>query len=199
MKLVPTAVLSVIFLLLPLSSALAVSGAAKRQVASQTYTIHPNGDKTKCVGISGGVLAAGSAVTIFDCNGTVSQKWGWWKGFDVSPLFVTNPTNNKRFCLNVADTTNFGNGSKLQLTNCLSTEGSSDPGGMALSEAFAKPGSATGPEIYFALTSTQSQGSFMCVDLTDGSKENKNVLQLWGCAVAPTAPHANQRWTLTSL
>lgn len=36
----------------------------KRQMPTQAYNIHPNGDTAKCVGVSGGVLAVGSAVTM---------------------------------------------------------------------------------------------------------------------------------------
>ncbi|TFK97798.1 hypothetical protein BDV98DRAFT_573810 [Pterulicium gracile] len=48
---------------------------------SRDEWINSNHIKSRCVGASGGVLDVGSAVTIFDCNGTVSQKWAWWDGF----------------------------------------------------------------------------------------------------------------------
>ncbi|KAG6917046.1 hypothetical protein DXG01_004098 [Tephrocybe rancida] len=42
---------------------------------SPPVAIHPNGDKSKCLDIRGGVIANGTAVQIYDCNGSKAQQW----------------------------------------------------------------------------------------------------------------------------
>ncbi|TFK96674.1 hypothetical protein BDV98DRAFT_575674 [Pterulicium gracile] len=40
----------------------------------------------------------------------------------------------------------------------------------------------------------------LCVDLTAGSKESRNLLQLWECSPGGgSKPYANQVWTLSTL
>jgi hypothetical protein len=47
------------------------------------------------------------------------------------------------------------------------------------------------PAIKSALSTTND----WCLDLTDGSKVNRNPLQIWECV----AGNANQKWTYTTL
>ncbi|TFK97803.1 hypothetical protein BDV98DRAFT_585347 [Pterulicium gracile] len=140
---------------------LALSGTAlvieKRQTPARAYHIRPSGDTSNRIGVSGGVLAVG-----FDCNGTPSQKWAWWDAFDQSPLFVTHPTTKKRLCMNVADINN-------------STRGSRN---IHLDELWAKA-NISREDIWFWVPSSLAPYNQMCLDLTDGSKENRNVLQTW--------------------
>lgn len=92
-----------------------------------------------------------------------------------------------------------GNGSKLRLTNCLSTEGPS--GNMHVNEIWAKPHAyeTAREDIWFSLSSNPAPYKSMCLDLTGGSKENRNVLQMWECAPHGQPTYMNQRWTLTAL
>ncbi|TFL05299.1 hypothetical protein BDV98DRAFT_561790 [Pterulicium gracile] len=100
--------------------------------------------------------------------------------------------------MNVADVENFGNGSKLRLTECLSTESSQV---LHLDELWAKPYAFEGstPDVWFARASNPGPSNWMCLDLTNGSKENRNVLQMWECAPYPQPTYENQIWTLTTL
>ncbi|KAF8896883.1 hypothetical protein CPB84DRAFT_1681953 [Gymnopilus junonius] len=46
-------------------------------ISTSSLNIHPSGDNSKCVGILGGTYADGTAVDIYDCNGSITQKWQW--------------------------------------------------------------------------------------------------------------------------
>ncbi|KAG6917047.1 hypothetical protein DXG01_004099 [Tephrocybe rancida] len=54
---------------------------------SPPVEIHPNGDKSKCLDIRGGVIANGTAVQIYDCNGTKAQQWLISAGYTLISVF----------------------------------------------------------------------------------------------------------------
>ncbi|KAJ7181310.1 ricin B lectin domain-containing protein [Mycena crocata] len=166
-----------------------VVAAAPSQLASRTgtnpiLTIHPNGDQTKCVGVLGGQFIEGSAVDIFDCNGSATQKW-------ISRgTRMINPADGSIWALDVskagvAGVVNLVNGVKVVLNKSHDDGEDGSP-----YQSWNAQGSPTEPQIRLNI----SQDKVMCLDLTDGSKANKNTLQIWECAEGNT----NQAWTYTS-
>ncbi|KAF8513974.1 carbohydrate-binding module family 13 protein [Gautieria morchelliformis] len=77
-----------------------LAAAAPQSVTSppSIFLIHPDGNNAKCLDVRADVLANGTAVQIFDCNGTGAQEW------------VINPGNTKvqlantNFCLDAGST-----------------------------------------------------------------------------------------------
>jgi len=138
-----------------------------------SYYIHPNGDSAKCVGILGGAYTNGAAVDIYDCNHSTTQKWTW----NGNALTSVNPADQSQWCLDAGEPTSFANGTKLKIWQCFS--------GLT-QQTWTPPFSlSTGGNIRL------STGGF-CVDLTNGDKTNKNVLQIWACS---SGFNANQVWT----
>ncbi|KAJ7663862.1 hypothetical protein DFH06DRAFT_1128238 [Mycena polygramma] len=117
--------------------------------AQEVYTIHPNGDTTKCVGVLGGAFVVGAAVDIYDCNGSATQKW-----HNESPR-MTNPADGSEWALDVAR--------RLELP-----DHGSDP-----YQSWNGRGSPSVPAIRLNI---QPGSKEMCLDLTDGSKANRNPL-----------------------
>ncbi|TFK97800.1 hypothetical protein BDV98DRAFT_596313 [Pterulicium gracile] len=70
-----------------------------------------------------------------------------------------------------------------------------------IDELWAKPYafSASIRDVWFARASNRGPSNWMCLDLTDGSKANRNMLQMWECAPYPQPTYKNQIWTLTVL
>lgn len=53
--------------------------------------------------------------------------------------------------------------------------------------------------MWFSASATSASHNCMCLDLTDGSKENSNMLHTWECALYPKQTYKNQVWSLTAL
>ncbi|KDR70767.1 hypothetical protein GALMADRAFT_254409 [Galerina marginata CBS 339.88] len=140
--------------------------------SSSVSTIHPNGDNTKCVGILGGTYADGTAVDIFDCNGSVSQKWK----FNGNALTSVNPVDGSQWCLDAGDQSLWAAGVKMKVWQCFAD----------LPQQTWTPVTTSG--------NIQLTTANLCLDLTNGSKANQNVLQIWTCG----GGNPNQIWTVTS-
>ncbi|KAG6848712.1 hypothetical protein H0H93_014694 [Arthromyces matolae] len=76
---------------------------------SPPVTIHPNGDTSKCLDIRGGVIANGTAIQIYDCNGSKAQQWLVSAGYTLISHF-DNPGFNVD-----AGSANPKNGDKVKL------------------------------------------------------------------------------------
>jgi hypothetical protein len=166
-----------VFLLTPPQHALpgVEYSSVKVQVGSSGSShlnIHPNGDNSKCVGILGGTFADGTAVDIFDCNGSNGQKWQW----NGDALTSVNPVDGSQWCLDAGVQSQWANGVKMKIWQCFSN----------LAQQTWTPVTTSGT---IKLTAAN-----FCLDLTNGVKTNQNVLQIWTCS----AGNANQLWTVTS-
>jgi len=139
---------------------------------SSAFTIHPNGDNTKCVGILGGLYANGTNVDIFDCNQSVTQKWQWNGG----ALTSINPVDQSQWCLDAGLPAQFADGVKMKIWKCFA--------GLE-QQTWVPPTAIPG---HIAL----SAGNF-CLDLTNGDKTNLNILQIWDCING----NANQNWNFS--
>ncbi|KAJ7151820.1 ricin B lectin domain-containing protein [Mycena crocata] len=171
-------------LALALVSVVAAAPTQLTARAQDVYTIHPNGDKTKCVGVLGGAFVVGAAVDIYDCNGSATQKW-----FSTSGPRMTNPADGSEWALDVAhaagdSTFPLVNGIKAVLNK--SADGGEDGSPY---QSWNGRGSPNAPAIRLNISS----GKDMCLDLTDGRKANRNPLQIWACVAGNT----NQIWTYT--
>ncbi|KAF7360773.1 hypothetical protein MVEN_00809300 [Mycena venus] len=89
--------LTALFALALVSAAAAAPTQLTSRATQNVYTIHPNGDTTKCVGVLGGAFVVGAAADIFDCNGSATQKWYFTSG----PR-MTNPADGSEWALDVA-------------------------------------------------------------------------------------------------
>jgi hypothetical protein len=176
---------------IPAISALALPASLEaRQETIQYRTIHPNGDKSKCVGVLGGKFTIGSYVDIYDCNGSVTQKWGLGGGAD--GYFVANPANGDHLCMDLENYDTPDNGTKILLRRCA---GPNSEDGI-WHQSFDP--STAGNAYTIRSVARPASGDFdrrLCLDLTDGSKTNGNVLQLWTCNPDKTKPYKNQIWT----
>ncbi|KAJ7340023.1 ricin B lectin domain-containing protein [Mycena albidolilacea] len=166
-----------------------VTAAAPTQLTGRTtqnvYTIHPNGDTTKCVGVLGGALVVGAAADIFDCNGSATQKWYFTSG----PR-MTNPADGSEWALDVAPLGETNrevvNGRKAVLNK--SADGGEDGSPY---QSWGGPNAPSAPKIQLSIS--QPANGVMCLDLMDGIKANRSPLQIWQCAAGNT----NQIWTYT--
>ncbi|KAB1946755.1 ricin-type beta-trefoil lectin domain protein [Micromonospora sp. ALFpr18c] len=105
----------------------------------------------KCVDVAGANPANGTAVQLYDCNGSAAQTWT-----------VGNTDNSVRAlgkCLDVTAAST-ANGAKVQLYDC---------NGTGAQKWTASSG---------ALVNT---GSGKCLDVTDRSTANGARLQIWTC------------------
>ncbi|PPQ69125.1 hypothetical protein CVT26_003573 [Gymnopilus dilepis] len=127
---------------------------------SGSLNIHPNGDNSKCVGIKGGIFADGTAVDIFDCNESTTQKWQW----NGNALTSVNPADESQWCLDAGDQSTWTNGLKMKIWQCFSN----------LPQQTWTPVTSSGT---IKLTSAN-----FCLDLTNGDKTNQNILQIWTCS-----------------
>jgi hypothetical protein len=108
----------------------------------------------KCVDIAAASSANGTAVQLYDCNGTTAQSWT-----------VGNADNSMQAlgkCMDVAAAST-ANGAKVQLYDCNGTN--------------AQKWTVSGK----ALVNT---GSGKCLDATNQSSANGNQLQIWSCTGA---------------
>ncbi|KAH6871957.1 19 kDa protein having G-X-X-X-Q-X-W motif-containing protein [Coprinopsis sp. MPI-PUGE-AT-0042] len=135
---------------------------------------HPLNTTTKCLDVRGGVLANGTPVQIYDCNGSEAQRWiyNWNQDFSLR-LAHTN------FCVDAGS--NFlpqPNGNQLKIWDCYPS--------LVQQQWFI------GANNTVKLFEVQHGPFGICMDLTEGSFENSNVIQTWECS----ANNANQLWTL---
>ncbi|PPQ76086.1 hypothetical protein CVT26_004593, partial [Gymnopilus dilepis] len=155
------------------STPVQVGSGSGSSTPSGSLNIHPNGDNSKCVGIMGGVFADGTAVDIFDCNGSTTQKWQW----NGNAMTSVNPADGSQWCLDAGDQSTWANGLKMKVWQCFSN----------LHQQTWTPVTSSSGTI--KLTSAN-----FCLDLTNGDKSNQNVLQIWTCS----AGNPNQIWSVTS-
>ncbi|MCF1193335.1 RICIN domain-containing protein, partial [Mangrovimonas sp. AS39] len=73
-------------------------------------TIHPGSDANKCLDVRADVVANGTPVQIYDCNGTPAQNWTITTGETKVQLAGTN------FCLDAGSTP--GNGVGMKIWQC---------------------------------------------------------------------------------
>ncbi|MBX6767457.1 MAG: lectin, partial [Actinomadura rubrobrunea] len=106
----------------------------------------------KCVDVAGGAMIDGTAVQLYDCNGTTAQRWTLGTDGTVTALGK---------CLDVAGGST-ANGAKVQLYECNGTG--------------AQQWRATSGR---DLVNPQSG---KCLDATDNSSANGTRLQIWTCA-----------------
>ncbi|KAG6827539.1 hypothetical protein H0H92_011418 [Tricholoma furcatifolium] len=144
-----------------------VSGVFPPPRNSPPVNIHPNGDKSKCLDVRGDVVANGTAIQIYDCNGTDAQKWLISADYTLISLFASTSFNVD------AGSANPTSGTKVTLWQYSDVE---QP-----SQAWA----------YTEDKRIQLYGTGQCLDLTGGSKKNGNPIQTWDC----TAGSTNQIWT----
>jgi chitinase len=105
----------------------------------------------KCVDVNAASSANGSAVQLYDCNGSNAQQWTVGTDGTVRALGK---------CLDVA-AAGTANGSKVQIYDCNGT-------------AAQKWAKGTGSTLV-------NSGSGRCVDVTDNSSANLTRLQIWDC------------------
>ncbi|MEV6981011.1 family 16 glycosylhydrolase [Sphaerisporangium sp. NPDC051017] len=106
----------------------------------------------KCVDVAGANTANGTAVQLYDCNGTGAQSWSWNGDGSVSALGK---------CLDVTGGSTAG-GTKVQLYDCNGT-------GAQKWTYNSGTGQIVNPQ------------SNRCLDATDGSSANGTRLQIWDC------------------
>ncbi|KAF8198504.1 G-X-X-X-Q-X-W domain-containing protein [Pholiota molesta] len=80
------------------------------QFPDQKTTIHPDFTTQKCIDVRGAVLANGTPVQIYDCNGTPAQNWLFTRGSTKVQLAGTN------FCLDAGSSP--ANGIGLKIWQC---------------------------------------------------------------------------------
>ncbi|SNS90251.1 Beta-glucanase, GH16 family [Asanoa hainanensis] len=105
----------------------------------------------KCVDVAGAATANGTAVQLWDCNGTGAQQWTWAADGSVRALGK---------CLDVPSGST-ANGAKLQLWDC--------NGSGAQRWTFTGANDIVNPQ------------SNKCMDATGASSANGTRLQIWDC------------------
>ncbi|MEV4533769.1 family 16 glycosylhydrolase [Asanoa sp. NPDC049518] len=105
----------------------------------------------KCVDVAGAGTANGTAVQLWDCNGTGAQQWTWASDGSVRALGK---------CLDVPSGST-ANGAKLQLWDC--------NGSGAQRWTFTSANDIVNPQ------------SNKCMDATGASSANGTRLQIWDC------------------
>jgi chitosanase len=106
----------------------------------------------KCVNVAGAATANGTAVQLYDCNGSAAQQWSLSGGALVSA--------GSGKCMDVTSAST-ANGAKIQLYDCNGTA--------------AQKWTFSGGELI-------NSGSGKCLDVTDKSTANGARLQIWTCA-----------------
>ncbi|KAJ3537979.1 hypothetical protein NM688_g6586 [Phlebia brevispora] len=139
-------------------------GSSPSNPSSGSHQIHPNGNTGKCLDVQGAVFANGTPVQIYDCNGTGAQNWVIQSGSTAVQVAGTN------YCLDAGSTP--GNGVQMKIWECYS--------GLA-----AQTWYYTGDQ----RIALENQG--LCLDLTNGSTNDGNIVQTWAC----TDGNTNQIWT----
>ncbi|KAJ3555392.1 hypothetical protein NM688_g2600 [Phlebia brevispora] len=117
-------------------------------------TIHPNGDESKCLDVSGANYANGTPVDIYDCNGTGAQQWVINSGTTAVQVAGTN------YCLDAGDSP--ADGTQMKIWECYS-------------------GIAAQTWYYTSDDRISLQNQGFCLDLTNGDETDGNVMQIWEC------------------
>jgi hypothetical protein len=110
---------------------------------------------TKCLDVRGGVMANGTPVQIYDCNGTQAQMWALRRGGQQIKVAGTN------FCLDAGS--NPGNAVGMKIWTCYDNL----------------------PQqqwLYNSENQIVLQNRGLCLDLTNGVVTNSNQVQTWQCA-----------------
>ncbi|MFC8203895.1 lectin [[Kitasatospora] papulosa] len=132
--------------------------------AAATATGPITGLAGKCVDVAGGAVANGTAVQLYDCNGTAAQQWTVGADGTIRALGK---------CLDVASG-GTADGTKVQLWDC---NGSA-------AQQWATP----------AARDIVNPQADKCLDVSGGSSANSTRLQIWTCTGAAnqkwTAPSA---------
>ncbi|MGW5611687.1 ThuA domain-containing protein [Streptomyces sp. NPDC003753] len=128
------------------------SGPVTPPPANTTGPIHGYGGK--CVDVAGGGTANGTAIQLYDCNGTNAQNWTVGSAGTLSALGK---------CMDVTSA-GTANGTKVQLYDCNGT-------GSQVWQPGAN-GSLVNPQ------------SGKCLDATGPSSANGTRLQIWSCTGA---------------
>ncbi|KAH6890200.1 ricin B lectin domain-containing protein [Coprinopsis sp. MPI-PUGE-AT-0042] len=140
-----------------------------------TYNIHPKGQPTKCVEIRGGIIADGTPVQIYDCNGTTAQKWFFSRNTNSDLRLVDGGLVT--WCIDAGSDPSFPNGTQMKLWRC--------------DARLDQQAWYIGDDGTIQLTAIGGT----CLDLPDGRLDNTNVLQTWQCS----PNNNNQLWDFTIL
>ncbi|KAG6908081.1 hypothetical protein DXG01_006216 [Tephrocybe rancida] len=122
--------------------------------STPAVTIHPNGNAAKCLDVRGAVFADGTAVQIYDCNGTGAQKWEIQRGSTKVRLASTN------FCLDAGSAP--ASGVRLKIWTCYDN--------LAAQSWY-----------YTDDKRIALENAGQCVDLPNGVLTNSNQVQTWKC------------------
>ncbi|KAJ9110960.1 hypothetical protein QFC20_002726 [Naganishia adeliensis] len=135
------------------------------QPASTGVAIHPTGNRNKCLDVAGNTRADGTAVDLYDCNDTAAQKWVFTRGTTGGQIRLAG----SNYCLDAGS--NPGNGIKMKIWTCYA---------------------GLGPQTWTFGTDGRIRlpSADQCLDVTDGSFTNFNVMQTWQCSSGNT----NQQW-----
>ncbi|KAG6908084.1 hypothetical protein DXG01_006219 [Tephrocybe rancida] len=133
---------------------LLVSTSVLLASAQGFHAIHPNGDTTKCLDVRGGLFENGTAVQIFDCNGSAAQQW------NISRANTTVQIQSAQFCLDAGSTP--ANGVGMKIWKCFA--------GLPAQTWF-----------YTDDNRIALLGKGLCLDLPNGVHANSNQLQTWAC------------------
>lgn len=128
-------------------------------LTTQTFTLHPNGNANKCLDVQGDIVANGTPVQIYDCNGSRAQNWMLNRGLTAVRLGGTN------FCLDAGDTP--GNGTGMKIWQCFDNL----------------------PAQQWYYTSDNRIALYskgLCLDLTNGDLTNGKQSQTWQCTDGDT-------------
>ncbi|KXN87394.1 Endo-1,4-beta-xylanase A [Leucoagaricus sp. SymC.cos] len=142
-----------------------ISSFDSRASGERYFQIHPSYDEDKCLDVRESGFADGTPVDIFDCNGTPAQNWVIQPGTTQVKLAGYN------LCLDAG--VNPMNGTKMKIWTCY-------------------PGLPAQTWYYTDDKRIALKGKGFCLDLTNGSSENFNVVQVWKC----TNGNTNQIWSV---
>jgi hypothetical protein len=183
------------------SLAVAAVVAAPAHAATSTGAITGYGGK--CVDVAAASSANGTAIQLYDCNGSSAQNWT--VGTDGSLQALGK-------CMDVT-AAGTANGTKVQLYDCngssaqnwtVGTDGSLQSLGKCMDVTAAGTANGTKVQLYDCNGSNAQKwtvsngglvntGSGRCLDATGPSSANGTRLQIWDCSGG-----ANQKWTLPS-
>ncbi|KAJ3531983.1 hypothetical protein NM688_g7492 [Phlebia brevispora] len=125
-------------------------------------------DIASCLDVQNADFENGTAVQIYDCNGTGAQNWIISTGTTAIQVAGTN------YCLDAGDSP--ASGTQMKIWECYS--------GLA-----AQTWEYTADD----QIELQGQGLRQCLDLTNGDDADGTVMQIWACSDGDT----NQIWTLS--
>ncbi|KAG6872922.1 hypothetical protein C0995_005180 [Termitomyces sp. Mi166 len=152
-----------------------VTGGFPSPKNSPPVAIHPNGDKSKCLDVRGGVFVNGTAIQIYDCNGSKGQQWLISAAFTLISLFEISAYNVD------ARSAYPKNGDKVELW--IYSDSRLPFQSWLYTEDKRLRLYATAKLVYRG----------QCLDLPNGSTANGNQLQIWDCIQG----NKNQIWTFS--